>query len=105
MSVFLTNIPAQVLAHGKMIPTTVVATDMTRTQAEARVQGFLNNADVRKALSEQGLSADEINQRISSLSDVEVKQLAGQMEQAKYGGDILITILVIVLIIFLIKRI
>jgi hypothetical protein len=105
MSVFLTNLPAQVFAQGKMIPTNVVVADLSRSQAEARIQGFLNNSELKEALAKQGLNPDEINARIANLSDTEVKQLAGQMEQARYGGEILVTILVILLIIFLIKRI
>ena len=113
MSVILTNIPAQVLAKqkldsvvkGQMIPTAVAVEEMNRAEAEARIQGFLANADLRKALQEQGLSTEEINQRLASLSDSEMKQLAGQMEQARYGGDVLVAILLVVLIIFLIRRI
>ena len=105
MAVFLTNVPAQVFAGGKMIQTNVVAADISRTQAQNQIQTLLSNSDLKQALIDQGLSLDEVNSRIANLSDIEVKQLAGQMEQARYGGDVLVTILVIVLIIFLIKRI
>ncbi len=105
MAVVLTNLPAHVFAGSKMIQTNVVAADLSRTQAQAQIQTLLNNSDVKQALVDQGLSPEEVNSRIANLSDTEVKQLAGQMEQARYGGDVLVTILIIILIIFLIKRI
>lgn len=105
MSLMLSNVPAVALAEGQMISTSSFVSSLNRGQAEQRVQDFLTDAKVRQQLIDRGVSPDEVSQRVASLSDAELKQLSGQVEQARAGGDILITILVVVLIIFLIKRI
>lgn len=104
MSIILTNLPAVAVSEA-MIPTSVVVQELTRAQAEQKINDFLSRSDVRDALMKQGLSADEASQRLASLNEQELRQLSSQMDQAKYGGDILVAILLVVLIIFLIKRI
>lgn len=108
MAAILTNIPNLVLAEGvkaAMIPTTVVVSELTRSEAQAKVETLLNRADVRKQLEANGVSVQEATNRLASLSETEMKNLAGQMEQARAGGDILIVVLLVVLIIFLVQRI
>lgn len=105
MCAFISNVPSVVIASPGMIPTHVFAEEMTRTQALQNVQNYLNRTDVQQALIERGLSPEEASSRLASLSEAELRQLSGQIEQARAGGDILVTILIVVLIIFLIKRI
>jgi hypothetical protein len=97
--------PAFAVTHQSMIPTTVVVAQLDRAQAQADVEDFLSREDVKKALIERGVSATEVSSRLATLSEKELRDLAGQMDQARAGGDILIAILIVVLIIFLIKRI
>ena len=54
-----------------------------------RVNTFLTRADVRKALQEQGVNGDAAVERVKAMSDTEVAQLAGRIDQAPAGGDIL----------------
>lgn len=110
MTLLMSHIPNVAVAEvalqkGQMVPTNILVADLTREQAQSKIQNFLDQKDLRQKLAERGLSADEISVRLASLSDNEMKQLAGQMDQAQYGGDILIAILLVVLIIFLVKRI
>lgn len=88
-----------------MIPTTVVVSELSRADAQAKVEDLLKQEDVKKQLTANGVSVEEATQRLASLSEAEMKNLAGQIDQARAGGDILFTILIVVLIIFLIKRI
>ncbi|MGE3975408.1 MAG: PA2779 family protein [Bdellovibrionales bacterium] len=88
-----------------MISATSVAEHLTRVQAQEKLDNFLKRTDVREQLMAYGLSAEEASKRMASLSELELRQLAGQVEEARAGGDILIAVLVVVLIIFLIKRI
>lgn len=103
MSLLVSN--ASALAMEAMVPTNVAVADLSRTQANQQVQNFVGDAQVRDELLKRGVSPDEVTQRLANLSDAEVKQLAGQIETARAGGDILWTILIIVLIIFIVKRI
>lgn len=111
LAVLLTNIPHLVFSEtlknstGSMIPTSVVVEELTRAQALANVDEFLKHSEVKKQLMANGLSEKEVQLRVASLSETELRQLSHQMDEARAGGDILIAILVVVLIIFLIKRI
>lgn len=104
MSVFISNVPSTVLADG-MISTSTVVADLTRAEAQNNVESLLQRDDVREELQKRGLEPSEISARLASLSAEEMRQLSGQLNEARAGGDILVTILVVVLIIFLIKRI
>jgi hypothetical protein len=117
MAAIMTNIPY--LAWGealtaarpvpkKMISTSVVVDDMARAKAEEKINSYLNRAEIRSELIKRGVSPEEVSSRLASLSDQELKQLAGQMDEAMYGGDvvgILIVVLLVLLIIYLAKRI
>lgn len=111
MAMIMSNIPhlAWGAAAQEMISTTVVVEDMSRAQAQSKVEEILNRSEVRSELAKRGVSTEEINGRLASLSDSELRQLAGQMDQAMYGGDgvvgILIIVVLVLLIIFLVKRV
>lgn len=104
MSLFMSNIPSLALAEG-MISTVEVVHQLSRAEAQSQLENFVNRSDVREELVKRGLSQDEISSRLASLSTDEMRQLSTQVEQAKAGGDILVTVLLVVLIIYLIKRI
>ena len=66
-----------------------------------RVNTFLTRADVRKALQEQGVNGDAAVERVKAMSETEVAQLAGRIDQAPAGGDILgilFTIFIVLLV-------
>lgn len=105
LSVLMTNIPAMAAMDRAMIATGVVAEHLNPSSERQDLQDFINRDDVKKILLERGISADEASVRLANLSTAELKQLSGQIKQAKAGGDILVTILLIVLIIYLVKRI
>lgn len=104
MSAMLTNMPAVALAEPGMIPTHVAAEALNRAQALQNVNEFLSRSDVQKIMTERGLSTEEASLRLASLSESELRQLSSQVSEARAGGDILVAILLVVLIIFLIKR-
>ncbi len=104
MSVIMTNAPSLALAEG-MISTNVVVEQMTHSETEAKLDQFIQQDEVRAELTKQGLSVDEVRTRLASLSSRELQDLSNQMDQARAGGSILVTILVVVLIIFIVKRI
>lgn len=108
LSALMTHIPDVALAETaatSMIPTSVVVSDLNKAEAQANVENFLNRDDVRQQLMKNGISPEEAATRVAALSPAEMKDLSSQMDQARAGGDILVTILVVVLIIFLIQRI
>jgi len=54
-----------------------------------RVRTFLMRDDVRKALHDQGISEQSAIDRVNAMTDTEVAQLAGRVDQAPAGGDVL----------------
>ena len=95
-------------AHAGMISTTEAIAEMTRTQGENTVNAFLSRSDVKDQLVKLGVSPEEAQKRIASLSESEVKKLATDIEKAQIGGDvggILVVVLLVILIIYFAKRI
>jgi hypothetical protein len=64
------------------------ATAVTAAQRDS-VNSFFARADVRQALQQQGVTGDAALARVAALSDSEVAQLAGRIDQAPAGGEIL----------------
>ena len=82
--------------------TTLDATTSNTAAAQREtVTSFLQRTDVQTALQAQGVKADDALARVQSMSDAEVEQLAGRIEQAPAGGEILgllFTVFVILLV-------
>lgn len=89
----------------EMISTLAVLNELTRAEAEQELRSYLQKTEIKDELTKRGLSSEEITSRLASLSEQEILQLSGQVKQAQAGGDILITILVVVLIIYIVRRI
>lgn len=72
----------------------IVATDEITTVAGAassrdKVSTFLARDDVSQAMLGQGVSPQAALERVKAMTDAEVAQLAGRIDQAPAGGDIL----------------
>lgn len=72
----------------------IVATDEVTALAGAasdrdRVSAFLARDDVSQAMQGQGVSPRAARERVDAMSDAEVTQLAGRIDQAPAGGDVL----------------
>ena len=66
-----------------------------------KVETFLARADVRQAVQAQGVNPQAAAERVKAMSDVEVAQLAGRIDQAPAGGDVLglvFTVFIILLV-------
>ena len=91
--------------HDSMLSTASVVTELNETDRENSIHKFLDQPEVQSELVKQGVSPDELKQRLASLSDAELRQLSLQVSEARFGGDILVTILLVLLIIYIFKRI
>lgn len=105
MTLMLSHLPQVAFAETHMISTSEVLRDLDRAQAQKNVQEFLSRVDVREQLIKNGISPQEASQRLATLSESELRQLSHQMDQVRAGGDILVVVLIVVLIIFLAERI
>ena len=113
MAFLLTNFSTVILAHtakleihttNAMFSTLAIADKFNRNQMEANVYNYLQKDEVKAELIKHGVSSNEATKRIANLSDKELFELSTQVEQARYGGDVLFTILIVVLIVYFFKR-
>ena len=88
----------------------MVATEQVVEQAvaqddRARVMAFLAREDVRRQLETLGVDAEEADRRAVSLSDEEIQQIAGRLDQMPAGqnavGIVVGAILIILLVLFI----
>lgn len=78
----------------------MVAAGASNTNRD-KVDAFLARDEVRQAMQAQGVSPLAASQRVKAMSDVEVAQLAGRIDQAPAGGEIvgtLFTVFIILLV-------
>ena len=71
------------------------------SDARSKLEALLARDDVRAGLAARGLSAEQAQARVQSMSDEEVASLAGRIDQAPAGGDILgvvFTVFIILLV-------
>ena len=76
-------------AQAGIVSTEEVLTTDAKALNRDRVSSFLQRDDVRKALQSQGVDGNAALERVQAMSDAEVAQLAGRIDQAPVGGDIL----------------
>jgi hypothetical protein len=60
----------------------------TRDADLARVESFLARDEVAQALAAQGLSADEVEQRLARLSTEDLSALAANLDQIQAAGAV-----------------
>ncbi len=89
-------------AKAEMIDTGTIVTMAKQESARARIMSFLDRQDVQQAMEQQGVAAKEARQRVAVLSDAEVMQIAGAMDQLPAGGDGLGMIIGAAVLIFII---
>ena len=88
-------------AQAGMVSTDEVSTVASADANRDKVSAFLAREDVRQAVQAQGVSPQAAAARVKAMSDAEVAQLTGRIDQAPAGGDVLgmlFTIFVILLV-------
>ena len=67
-----------------------------------KIQRALENQLVREKLKAYGLTPEEVNQKLSQMSDQQIHMLAQASDRVLAGGDILGTIIAVLIIVLLI---
>src|SRR3989344_7751553 len=86
---------------------------VNRQEDLAKIQKILENKMIRQRLSQMGLTEKEVEDRLSKLSDQDVHQLASKTDSMMPAGDsaggviigILVITILVLLVIYLIKRV
>ncbi len=100
----VTSLPIN-LASAAMITTDTVVEETGQANDRTRVMDFMAREDVRRQLETLGIDPNEAASRAASLSDAEIQQIAGKMDQLPAGqsavGAIIGAILLILLILLI----
>lgn len=87
--VCLTAISLPMQASAAIVTTQEASATLGAAAERDRVAGFFSRDDVRKSLESQGVDPQAALDRVATLSDAEVQQLATRIDQAPAGGDVL----------------
>lgn len=101
LSMLSLSLPLQSV-QAAMIGADKVTTSATQVQFDrARVQSLIDRDDVRAALQQEGIDTQTAHARVNALTDDEVQQLAGKLDQLPAGGDVLgvlLTVFIVLLV-------
>lgn len=73
-----------------------------RADKETSVRAALARDDVRQAMLQMGVDPAQADARVASLSDAELMQLQGQLDQLPAGGESVLVVIGIVFVVLLI---
>lgn len=90
-------------ARAEMIGTGQMLAQDARSTAVATVESFLARDQVTAQLEEWGVPPDAAADRVAALSDSELQQLAGRIDQQPAGGGALEIVLIILLILIILE--
>jgi len=91
--------------NAAMIGSEQVISSAQVTQDRERIRVFLQRDDVREALTQQGVNADEALSRVGAMTNDEVSLVAGKIDQLPAGGSSIVGALVFIFIVLLITDI
>ncbi len=90
------------LAQAKMVTTDQVIERSGSSDDRAQVRDFLMREDVQQQLTQLGVDPEEAARRVASLSDEEVQQIAGRLDELPAGEGFVGVVIGAALIIFLV---
>ena len=94
----------QPMAYAAMVGTDAVSA-MKKSEGErALVQQHLQREDVRNQLSALGVDSAAVDARIAAMTDQEVAQIAGKLQELPAGGVDAIVVIAIVVGLFLLAE-
>lgn len=73
------------VAQAEMISTEQVIQNADSSDDRAKIEAFLAREDVQKELIQLGVDPQEAADRVTSLTDQEVRQIAGHLEELPAG--------------------
>jgi hypothetical protein len=85
-----------------MVPTEATLYKIKIQDARDHLKTFISRDDIKNALISQGIDPDEAKARVDSLSDYEVIEVAGKIEQLPAGGGAFGAVIAASVIVFLV---
>jgi hypothetical protein len=94
VALFVTSLPIGA-AHAGLVTTDQLLEQRTAAAERERLAAILLRDDVRQQMEALGVDRNEAMARLSSLSDQEVQQIAGQIDELPAGQNFLVGVLII----------
>lgn len=89
-------------AHADMLSTSMILTEAERSARVELVESYLDREDVRSRMEAMGVDPGLAAERVAALTDVQLQQLALNIESEPAGsGDLGIVIAVLVILLLL----
>lgn len=88
-------------AQAAMIPTSELIYNNGQSYSQVQLQNSLTSEELQAQLQAMGVSPEQLNDRIASLTPEEIQQLNAELEKQPAGGDIvgvLLTIFIVLVI-------
>ena len=101
ISMAITNVGFMQAAQAGIVDTAVVV-QTTRDANLATISTHLTGEDVRAQLTRFGVEASAIDQRLATMTDAELAQLADRMDRAPAGGDGLLAVIGLTFVVLII---
>lgn len=92
---------AAIVSTQEAASTPAVSSTAAASAERDRVIGFLSREEVRQSIEAQGVDPQDAIKRVQAMSDEEVQQLAGRIDQLPAGGSIigvLFTVFIVLLV-------
>ena len=99
------NLGSPMVARAELVGTLQAVEAHTRAQDYATVSTALARADVRQQMTALGVDAADVEARVARLTDTELATLADRMQQAPAGGDALVVIGVVFLVLLILEAV
>jgi hypothetical protein len=90
------------VAQAALVSTEEVLAAGSGAADRARVLAFLDRAEVRKQIAALGVDPNEAAARVAALSDAQVREIAGQLDQLPAGQSAVGAVVGAIVIIFLV---
>jgi len=98
---FMVSIPVNAAKAGLVKTEEVIDQSVVKANRE-RVRDFLQRKDVLREMTRLGIRPEEAERRVDALTNAEVAQIAGYLDNAPAGQSAVVAFLGVVLIIFLV---
>jgi hypothetical protein len=99
------NLGSPLVAQAELVTTLQAVEASTRTQDLAAVNATLAREEVRAQFEALGVEPEQIESRIASLTDAELRTLAGQMADMPAGADALAVIGILFLVLLILEAV
>ena len=94
IALFVTSVPLSVARAG-LVTTEQVVEQRTAASDRERLAAILLRDDVRQQVEALGVDRDEAIERLASLSDQEIQQIAGRIDELPAGQSVLVGVLIV----------